>query len=165
MKANFPVNTDDPMNGIFRYLVNNKLESTISAGQKDKGNLVVSDLIYQNSEKWFYTGNSLNEFIEFISTKKINLTLAQNNFYSSTQIKRIIVDMQTPFILYFDTISYSLMIDIDKNNYDSIIGQLIFSAVIVVIIIEIIICWVLIINTNENYKQQFLFFSEIPKRK
>ena len=107
----------------------------------------------------------INEFIEFISTKKINLTLAQNNFYSSTQIKRIIVDMQTPFILYFDTISYSLMIDIDKNNYDSIIGQLIFSAVIVVIIIEIIICWVLIINTNENYKQQFLFFSEIPKRK
>ena len=107
----------------------------------------------------------VNEFIAFISAKEKNLISAQNNFYSSTQMKRIIIDMQNPFIFYFDSISYSLMIDIEKNNYDSVVGQLIFSAVIIVIIIEIIISWVFIINANENNKQQFLFFSEIPKRK
>ena len=107
----------------------------------------------------------VNEFIKFILTKKINLTEAQNNFYSSTQMKRIIIDMQTPFIFYFDTITYSFMNDIDQSSDYSIISQLIFSSVIIVIIIEIIISWVFIINSNEKNKQQFLFFSKILKRK
>lgn len=61
----FPVNKEDPMNGIFRYLLNNNLTSLIAAGQKNLHLLTAFDLIYKNPENKFATTGTSSEYIEF----------------------------------------------------------------------------------------------------
>ena len=65
----FPVNKIDPMNGIFHFLVDKKLTSLVSAGEKTTSRLTAIDLIYRNPENWYASPCSDEGYIEFNISK------------------------------------------------------------------------------------------------
>ena len=59
-----------------------------------------------------------NKFIGFITYKNTNITLseAREIFFGSKDIKKIFVDIQYSFVLYFNTIINAINLDFDKLN-------------------------------------------------
>ena len=104
-----------------------------------------------------------NKFIEFIVSNKLDLNEARKNFFSSSDIRRIVVDMQLSLVLYYNTISYAVNLDFEKKNNKIINEQILYSLILLAIHIIIIIILVLSIMKNEKYKKLFGYFSEIPK--
>ena len=105
-----------------------------------------------------------NKFIEFITYRNYNITfeMARKNFFSSKDIKRIVVDMQLSLILYYNTITYTVTLDFEKKNNIIIKGQIVYSGFIFLVNFIIIIGLLFSITKNEKYKSLFGYFSEIP---
>ena len=106
-----------------------------------------------------------NRYIEFITYDASNTSLeqARKNFFGSSDIRRIIVDMQLSLILYYNTITYAVNLDFDKKNSTIINQQILFSVLLFAINIIIIIGLLFSFNKNEKYKKLFGYFSKIPK--
>ena len=106
-----------------------------------------------------------NKYIEFINYNISNTSLeqARKSFFGSSDIRRIIVDMQLSLILYYNTITYAVNLDFDKKNNTIINQQILFSVLLFAINIIIIIGLLFSFNKNEKYKKLFGYFSKFPK--
>ena len=106
-----------------------------------------------------------NRYIEFITYDASNTSLeqARKNFFGSSDIRRIIVDMQLSLILYYNSITYAVNLDFDKKNSTIINQQVLFSTLLFTINIIIIIALLFSFRKNERYKRLFGYFSKIPK--
>jgi len=106
-----------------------------------------------------------NKYIEFIARNNSNITLeqARKNFFGSSDIRRIVVDMQLSLILYFNTITFAINYDFINKNNKIINEQILYSIILSVINFIIILGLLLSIKKNEKYKKLFGYFSEIPK--
>jgi hypothetical protein len=106
-----------------------------------------------------------NKYIEFITRNNSNITMeqARKNFFGSSDIRKIVVDMQLSLILYFNTITFAINNDFINKNNKIINEQILYSAVLAIINFIIILGLLLSIKKNEKYKKLFGYFSEIPK--
>ena len=106
-----------------------------------------------------------NKYIEYIARNNSNITLdqARKNFFGSSDIRRIVVDMQLSLILYFNTITFAINNDFINKNNKIINEQILYSGILAIINFIIILCLLLSIKKNEKYKKLFAYFSEIPK--
>ena len=102
-----------------------------------------------------------NKYIEFITYNISNITLeeARKKFFGSSDLRRIIVDMQLSLVLYYNTICYAVNKDFDKKNHTIIIQQILFSILLFFINFFIIIGLIASFKKNENYKKLFCYFS------
>ena len=105
------------------------------------------------------------KYIEFINYEKYNINLdqARENFFGSSDIRRIIMDMQLSLILYYNTISYAVNIDFENKNKEIINQQIMFSGLLLLINLCLIIELLISIWKNEKHKKLFGYFAEIPK--
>ena len=101
------------------------------------------------------------EFINYTDYTNRNLTEARKKFFSSKDIKRIVIDMQLSLILYYNTISYAINLDFVKKNNNIINQQIMFSGLLTLINFLIIIGLLFSFFKNEKYKILFLYFTEI----
>ena len=106
-----------------------------------------------------------NKYIEYIARNNSNITLeqARKNFFGSSDIKRIVVDMQLSLILYFNTITFAINNDFINKNNKIINEQILYSGILASINFIILLCLLLSIKKNEKYKKLFAYFSEIPR--
>ena len=106
-----------------------------------------------------------NKYIEFIAKNNSNITLeqARKNFFGSSDIKKIVVDMQLSLILYFNTITFAINNDFIIKNNKIINEQILYSGILAAINFIIILGLLISIKKNEKYKKLFAYFSEIPK--
>ena len=106
-----------------------------------------------------------NKYIDFITYKASNITLSQARklFFGSKDIRKIFVDIQYSFVLYFNTIINAINLDFDKLNISIQSRQNLYSASLFLINIVILIILIITITKEEKYKKLFTYFSEIPK--
>ena len=106
-----------------------------------------------------------NKYIEFIARNNSNITLeqARKNYFGSSDIRRIVVDMQLSLILYFNTITFAINNDFINKNNKIINEQILYSSILAIINFIIILGLLFSIKKNEKYKKLFGYFSEIPK--
>ena len=117
-----------------------------------------------NQEIDFILDALINKFIEFVTHNTSNITLnqARNNFFGSSNIKRIINDMILPLIFYYNTISYAIDLDFTKKNKEIVFQQIEFSLFLLFINIVILVLLLISFHINEKYKKLFSYFAEIP---
>lgn len=106
-----------------------------------------------------------NKYIEFITYNSSNIDLeqARKNFFGSSDIKRIFGDIQYPFVMYYNSIMYTMNIDFDNQNKAIMKRQNLYTFFLFVINLAIIIFLVFSIKKDEQYKEMFYYFSGIPK--
>ena len=106
-----------------------------------------------------------NKYIEFITYNSSNIDLeqARKNFFGSSDIKRIFGDIQYPFVMYYNSIMYTMNIDFDNQNKAIMKRQNLYTFFLFVINLAIIIFLVFSIKKDERYKEMFYYFSGIPK--
>mgnify|MGYP002623805179 CR=1 FL=1 len=106
-----------------------------------------------------------NKYIEFITYNSSNIDLeqARENFLDSPDIKRIFGDIQYPFVMYYNTIMYTMNKDFDNQNSNIMKRQTLFILSLFIINFAIIIFLVFSIKKDEKYKEMFFYFSGFPK--
>ena len=104
------------------------------------------------------------KYIEFINRNVSNLDLNQvrKKFFSSKNIRIIIIDMQLSLILYFNKISYAINLDFGIKNKKILNQEFMFSTILVFAIIIILVEFFFFIFKNEKHKKLFGYFTEIP---
>ena len=106
-----------------------------------------------------------NKYIEFITfnSSSIDLEQARENFFGSADIKRIFGDIQYPFVMYYNTIIYTINLDFDNQKNTILKRQNLFTFILFIINIAIILFLIFSIKKDEKYKEMFFYFSGIPK--
>ena len=106
-----------------------------------------------------------NKYIEFITfnSSSIDLEQARENFFGSADIKRIFGDIQYPFVMYYNTIIYTINLDFENQKNTILKRQNLFTFILFIINIAIILFLIFSIKKDEKYKEMFLYFSGIPK--
>ena len=106
-----------------------------------------------------------NRFTEFIDYNKSNIALdrLRENFFNSTQIRKIFLDMIYSLLLNYNTIIYTINLDFDilNTNIQKIQQILVFFFFGIILLIIIILPFRII--KDEKHKYLFGFFSKIPK--
>ena len=106
------------------------------------------------------------KYIEYIIYDRTNidsLNIARQNFINNTEFEKVITDVKLYLIFYFNTITYAVKKDFEKQNNKTTKNQIIYSIVFLIINIEIIISLIIIFSKGEKYKKLFSYFSTIPK--
>ena len=106
-----------------------------------------------------------NRYIEFITynTSNINLNQAIDNFFTSSDIKRIFRDIQYPLVFYFNSIIYTVNLDFNIQNNLIMNRQNLYTFFLFLINLLIIICLLFSNRKGEKNKKSFCYFSQIPK--
>ena len=106
-----------------------------------------------------------NKYIDFITYKNSNMTLseARQIFFGSKDIRKIFVDIQYLFVLYFNTIINTINLDFNKLNKSIEKKQNLYSCFLFLINVAILTILIMTISKEENYKKLFAYFLEIPK--
>jgi hypothetical protein len=106
-----------------------------------------------------------NKYIEFITynSSSIDLEQARENFFGSADIKRIFGDIQYPFVMYYNTIIYTINLDFENQKNTILKRQNLFTFVLIIINIAIILYLIFSIKKDEKYKEMFFYFSGLPK--
>ena len=104
-----------------------------------------------------------NKYIEFITYNISNITLnqARNNFFNSKDINRILYNIQSPLILYYNSIIQAIIFDFEIQSEKIVSRQNLFSYLSLIINCVVLICLIFIISKNEKYKKLFNYYSEI----
>ena len=106
-----------------------------------------------------------NKYIDFITYSNSNMTLqqARTNFFNSKEIKRIFIDFQNSFLLYFNTIINTIGMDFKELKITIGSSQNLYSYFLFLINYVILFFIILTISKGEKYKRLFIYISEIPK--
>ena len=130
---------------------------TQSPGIKDSGIKIEFNYILQEIT---------TKYIEFIMLNKTidkNLDEARDKFMDDERYQKVITDLEMYFGFYFDTISYAIRQDFEKQNSSTTNTQIIYSILFFIVNIEMIIALMVIFTKEEKYKRLFSYFSQIPK--
>ena len=130
---------------------------TQSAGMKDSGVKIEFNYILQEIT---------TKYIEFIIYERTNvdgLNKARQKFINNTDFEKIINDARMYLLFYFNTITYAVKKDFEKQNNETNNGQIIYSVLFLIVNVEIIISLIFIFSKGEKYKKLFRYFSTIPK--
>ena len=130
---------------------------TQSAGMKDSGVKIEFNFILQEIT---------TKYIEFIIYERTNvdgLNKARQKFINNTDFEKIINDARMYLLFYFNTITYAVKKDFEKQNNETNNGQIIYSVLFLIVNVEIIISLIFIFSKGEKYKKLFSYFSTIPK--
>ena len=103
------------------------------------------------------------EFIIFNKTNEENLNQARLNFMDINGFERAMSDIKIYFVLYFNTIAYSVKKDLEIENNHTIFNQIIYWILYLILHIEITISLIIIIAKEEKYKKLFSYFAKISK--